>query len=63
MPLLFWYDKVHVARKSYYLDVIFSPQGLYNEHSKTYIKTVSFVEDSFGTVMRKSIRRNPEKFE
>ena len=27
MPLLFWYDKVHVARKSYYLDVIFNPKG------------------------------------
>jgi hypothetical protein len=27
MPLMFWYDKVHVARKSYYLDVIFNPHG------------------------------------
>lgn len=27
MPLMFWYDKVHIARKSYYLDVIFDPNG------------------------------------
>ncbi len=30
MPLLFWYDKVHIARKSYYLNVVFHPYGFYD---------------------------------
>jgi hypothetical protein len=30
MPLIFWYDKVHVARKQYYLDVIFNRHGFYS---------------------------------
>jgi hypothetical protein len=30
MPLLFWYDKVHVARKSYYLETIFHPIGFFD---------------------------------
>lgn len=25
MPLYFWYDKIHIASRRYYLDVIFNP--------------------------------------
>lgn len=63
MPLLFWYDKVHVARRSYYLDVIFNPHGFLDEISQAYIKTATFVEDSFGCFTRKSIRHRPPKFD
>lgn len=63
MPLLFWYDKVHIARKSYYLDVIFDPNGYLDEITQLRHKTVSFVEDSFGTTTRRGIRNRPSKFE
>lgn len=63
MPLLFWYDKVHVARRSYYLEIIFNSEGFLDEVTKNYIKTVSFVEDSFGCFTRKNIRHRPSKFE
>lgn len=63
MPLLFWYDKVHIARRSYYLDVIFHPHGFYDEVKKSWQKTVSFVEDSYGTVTKKNIRKRPEKID
>jgi len=59
MPLIFWYDKVHIAKRSYYLDVIFNKKGFYDEKKNIYLKTTSFVEDSFGSFMRKAIRRNP----
>jgi hypothetical protein len=59
MPLLFWYDKVHIARKSYYIEVIFNKKGFYNEITKSYQKTLSFVEDSYGTATRKAIRARP----
>lgn len=63
IPLIFWYDKVHIARKSFYLEVIFNEKGFYDEIKKTYLKTVSFVEDSFGTSTMKNIRNKPQKFE
>ena len=62
MPLLFWYDKVHIARKSYYLEVIFDPNGYLDEVTQLRHKTVSFVEDSFGTTTRRGIRNRPTKF-
>jgi hypothetical protein len=30
LPLDFWYDKIHIARKSYYLEVIFHRKGFFN---------------------------------
>lgn len=62
MPLIFWYDKVHIAKRKYYLDVIFD-KGFYDENKQVYQKTISFVEDSFGCFMRKAIRRKPQRFE
>jgi hypothetical protein len=52
---------VHIAKKSYYLDVIFNPKGFHDQIKNIWMKTVSFVEDSFGTVARKTIRKYPEK--
>jgi hypothetical protein len=63
MPLLFWYDKVHIARKSYYLDTIFNPKGFQDEIKNIWMKTVSFVEDSYGTVARKAIRKHPHQLD
>jgi hypothetical protein len=62
IPLIFWYDKVHIARRSFYLEVIFNKKGFYDEIKKTYFKTISFVEDSFGTSVMKNIRNRPSKF-
>ncbi len=62
MPLIFWYDKVHIAKRDYYLDVIFNEKGFYDEVKKTRLKTVSFVEDSFGCSYRRSIQSRPAKF-
>jgi effector-binding domain-containing protein len=59
MPLIFWYDKIHVAKKSYYLELIFNKKGYYDELKKSYQKTVSFVEDSYGTATMKAIRNRP----
>ena len=30
MPLIFWYDKVHIAKREYYMQVIFNEQGFYD---------------------------------
>ena len=63
MPLVFWYDKVHIARKSYYLDMIFSPKGVMDLTTGHRNRTQSFVEDSFGTIMQRNIEAHPKMFE
>ena len=55
LPMNFWYDKVHIARKDYYLNVIFDKKGNYDPHLGKLQKTVSFVEDTFGHCVKWSI--------
>lgn len=42
MPLNFWYDKVHIASRKYYLDVIFHEEGHYDPNRGKKMKTLSF---------------------
>ena len=61
LPMNFWYDKVHIARRDYYLEVIFNKWGNYDPHLGKNQKTVSFVEDTFGHCMKWSIEEDPKK--
>ena len=63
IPLLFWYDKVHIAKREYYLEVVFSKKGILEVATGTHHKTQSFVEDSFGTIMERNIQQQPSLFE
>ena len=55
MPLYFWYDKVHIASRKYYLETVFVEDGYYDETLKKWLKTVNFVEDTFGHYMKRKI--------
>ena len=55
LPLNFWYDKVHIASRKFYLDVVFNPKGNYDPNRGKNMKTVTFVEDTFGHCMKWTI--------
>ena len=59
MPLYFWYDKVHIASRQYYLDVIFRENGYYDKILGKHLKTKNFVEDTFGHYMKRKIEADP----
>lgn len=52
MPLNFWYDKLHIASRKYYLEVVFNEKGNYDPNRGKNMKTVTFVEDTFGHCMK-----------
>lgn len=65
IPLLFWYDKPHVADRLHYLSVVFGldGQGKWNpsEDFKTrkkqhLVKKGDFIEDTFGGYMLNDIK-------
>ena len=55
MPLLFWYDKPHVCRTSYYKDYVFGNKHLIIGTNK-YLCVKNFIEDSFGQVVKENIK-------
>lgn len=61
VPLNFWYDKVHIASRRFYLDVIFNEEGHFDPNRGKNMKTISFPEDTFGHCMKYCINEKPEK--
>lgn len=61
MPLNFWYDKVHIASRKFYLDIVFHNEGHYDPNRGKNMKTISFPEDTFGHCMKYTISHQPEK--
>ena len=55
MPLLFWYDKPHICRTSYYKDYVFGGKHLILKTRKR-ISVKNFIEDSFGQVVKENIK-------
>ena len=55
MPLLFWYDKPHICRTSYYKEYVFGSKHLILKTNKE-ISVKNFIEDSFGQVVKKNIK-------
>ena len=55
MPLLFWYDKPHICRTSYYKDYVFGGKHLILKTRKR-INVKNFIEDSFGQVVKENIK-------
>lgn len=47
-PLIFWYDRNHLTRKSFYLNEVFNNKE---------IKVKNFVEDSFGNYMLNKVKK------
>lgn len=61
VPLNFWYDKVHIASRKYYLEVIFHEEGHFDPNRGKNMKTISFPEDTFAHCMKFTINKSPEK--
>ena len=55
IPLLFWYDKPHICRTSYYKDYVFGNKHLILKTRKR-ISVKNFIEDSFGQVVKENIK-------
>lgn len=55
MPLLFWYDKPHICRTSYYKEYVFGIKHLIIKTNKR-ISVKNFIEDSFGQVLKENIK-------
>lgn len=53
IPVHFWYDKNHLARKSYYLNEVFSNKRC---------KVKNFIEDTFGQYQLNDIKKNKDNF-
>ena len=54
IPLLFWYDRTHIANVDYYNNFVFGKKHQI-PNSNYKIKVNNFIEDSFGTFVRQDI--------
>jgi hypothetical protein len=55
IPLLFWYDKPHICRTSYYKEYVFGTKHLIIKTNKK-ISVKNFIEDSFGQVLKENVK-------
>lgn len=56
MNLTFWYDKMHICRTDYYKQIF----DIYHFDycNKKFIKIKSFIEDTFGQIVKSDIKRH-----
>lgn len=55
IPLLFWYDKPHICRTSYYKEYVFGTKHLIIKTNKK-ISVKNFIEDSFGQILKENVK-------
>ena len=55
LPLVFWYDKPHICKTSYYKDYVFGMKHYCLKTNKE-IKVKNFIEDTFGQLEKENIK-------